>query len=166
MSDQPPLSSGASTANGLGTNTGSASKIPYQLLLSPEFLICAGSILFRLPSAVHSSAGSARFCSSKPSSNGNAIVPSTLLDGSSDDEEPDEPLQMCLIYHLRKQEYLLSKGRKDQFEDSLIVTAMRETYEETGYPCRPLPVTITTRAPSPHEDVKVRARSIEIPTQF
>ena len=158
MSDQTPHSSATSTASTLGAT----SKTPYQLLLSPEFLICAGSVLFRLPSRCSVTNispvlnGSARFHSSKPSNN-NSIVPLTpLLDGSSDDDEPDEPLQICLIHHLRKQEYLLSKGRKDQFEDSLIVTAMRETYEEMGYPCRPLPVTITTRAPTPGKDIKVR----------
>lgn len=88
-------------------------------------------------------------------------------DDENDDDEQAPPtpssssmlapgLQVCIIYHRRKNEYLLAKGRKDQFETGLLETAMRETYEETGYPCRPLPVSMTTRAPVPGADVKVR----------
>lgn len=64
-------------------------------------------------------------------------------------------LEVCVIYHGRKKEYILAKGRKDQFESGLLETAMRETYEETGYPCRSFPVGMITRAPLPGADVKV-----------
>jgi len=111
-----PSQSSSSSSSTL--TTGSTAKFPYQLLLAPEFLICAGSILFRLPTSA------------------------------------DPSLQVCLIKHLRKMEYLLAKGRKDQLEGALLDVAIRETYEETGYPCRPLPVTITTRATLPGEDIK------------
>lgn len=40
-------------------------------------------------------------------------------------------LQMCLLYHTIKDEWLLPKGRKDCGE-SIETTAVRETYEETG----------------------------------
>ena len=66
-------------------------------------------------------------------------------------------LEVCVIYHERKKEYILAKGRKDQFETGLLETAMRETYEETGYPCQPFPVGMITRAPLPGADVKVRS---------
>ncbi|KAF8335446.1 uncharacterized protein EI90DRAFT_330568 [Cantharellus anzutake] len=158
MSDQPPHSSAASTASSYSASVGSASKFPYTLLLSPEFLVCAGSILFKLPAGPSSTRpsttvnGLTRLWSLRTSPNN--LNTSTVLDVSSDDEEPGDPLQICLIHHLRKKEYLLSKGRKDLFEDSLLTTAMRETYEETGYPCKPVPVTLTTRAPVPGKDIK------------
>lgn len=42
----------------------------------------------------------------------------------------------------------MPKGRKDQGEP-MHVTAVRETYEETGYPCDLYPCTMHTRAPQP-----------------
>lgn len=97
---------------------GQPDKFPSRLLFSPQFVVCAGTILFRFPT------------------------------------NTGETLEICLLYHLRKTEYLLPKGRKDQREGSLGETAVRETYEETGYPCSLLPVTLFTRAPIPRVDIK------------
>ena len=43
-----------------------------------------------------------------------------------------EPLQVCLLHHNIRDEWLLPKGRKDRGED-VTATAVRETFEETGY---------------------------------
>ncbi|EAU88706.1 hypothetical protein CC1G_01079 [Coprinopsis cinerea okayama7 len=61
-------------------------------------------------------------------------------------------LQVCLIYHTKRKTYILPKGRKDQNE-SMEVTAIRETYEETGYPCRLFSCTMPTRAPPPGQNL-------------
>ena len=57
-------------------------------------------------------------------------------------------LQMCLLYQPDRQEWLLPKGRKDRGE-SIEAAAVRETYEETGYPCELVPLRMTTRATIP-----------------
>lgn len=57
-----------------------------------------------------------------------------------------DTIEICLIHNLPKDEWLLPKGRKDRGE-SIEVTAVRETYEETGYPCKLLPMNMITRAP-------------------
>lgn len=57
-------------------------------------------------------------------------------------------LQICLIYQPERDEWLLPKGRKDRGE-SIEVAAVRETYEETGYPCELVPLRMTTRATIP-----------------
>ncbi|KAJ3758771.1 NUDIX hydrolase domain-like protein [Lentinula raphanica] len=56
-------------------------------------------------------------------------------------------LQICVLYHTIKDEWLLPKGRKDCGE-SIETTAIRETYEETGYKCKLLPCNMPTRAPA------------------
>lgn len=50
-------------------------------------------------------------------------------------------------------EWLLPKGRKDRGE-SLERTALRETFEETGFPPVLLPVGMHTRAPDPSTNLK------------
>ena len=57
------------------------------------------------------------------------------------------PLQVCLLRHTERNEWLLPKGRKDRGE-GVPATAIRETFEETGYPCRLLPLDMVTRAPA------------------
>jgi 8-oxo-dGTP pyrophosphatase MutT (NUDIX family) len=57
------------------------------------------------------------------------------------------PLQICLLHHTERDEWLLPKGRKDRGE-CVPSTAMRETFEETGFPCRQLPLDMVTRAPA------------------
>lgn len=57
------------------------------------------------------------------------------------------PLQVCLLHHTERNEWLLPKGRKDRGE-CVPITAIRETFEETGYPCRQLPLDMVTRAPA------------------
>ncbi|KAF5366292.1 hypothetical protein D9758_005790 [Tetrapyrgos nigripes] len=93
------------------------SPYPSSWYLAGEFVISAGSVLFR--------------------------------------RSPEDPekLQICLIYQRAKKEWLLPKGRKDCGE-SVELTAIRETYEETGYPCELLPCLMPTRAPEVGVNVK------------
>lgn len=61
-------------------------------------------------------------------------------------------LQLCTLQNTRARSpatrWILPKGRKDQFE-SMESAAVRETFEETGYPCELYAVTLETRAPAP-----------------
>jgi 8-oxo-dGTP pyrophosphatase MutT (NUDIX family) len=73
--------------------------------------------------------------------------------------EANNKLQICLLYQRRKEKWLLPKGRKDCGE-SIEATAVRETFEETGYPCELLPCTIhtchsTKPGPNAHEVSKL-----------
>ncbi|KAH9019064.1 hypothetical protein EDB83DRAFT_2231941 [Lactarius deliciosus] len=54
-------------------------------------------------------------------------------------ESTRAPLRVCLLRHNVRDEWLLPKGRKLRGED-LTVAAVRETFEETGYPCERLPL--------------------------
>jgi 8-oxo-dGTP pyrophosphatase MutT (NUDIX family) len=63
------------------------------------------------------------------------------------------PLQVCLLHHNVRDEWLLPKGRKDRGE-GVPTTAARETFEETGYPCRLLPLDLVTRAPAAGSQTK------------
>lgn len=69
--------------------------------------------------------------------------------------QPGRPVQVCFLHQRTKNEWLLPKGRQDRGE-SLQQAALRETYEETGYSCVPLPVDMQTRAPEPGVNVKDR----------
>ncbi|KAF8069184.1 NUDIX hydrolase domain-like protein [Lyophyllum atratum] len=88
-----------------------APRYPSTQYLPGEFVISAGSILFR----------------------------KTQVDGG---------LQICLVHSMDRDEWLLPKGRKDRGE-SLAAAAVRETFEETGYPCALWPQRMPTRAPLP-----------------
>jgi 8-oxo-dGTP pyrophosphatase MutT (NUDIX family) len=68
-------------------------------------------------------------------------------------------LKVCLLHHPTRDEWLLPKGRKDQHEE-LWRTAARETFEETGYSCRLLPLTLETRAPTPFLHAKDHVATI------
>ncbi|KAI0270421.1 hypothetical protein BC834DRAFT_819220 [Gloeopeniophorella convolvens] len=68
-------------------------------------------------------------------------------------ESTHAPLRICLLRHNVRDEWLLPKGRKDRGE-GVTAAAMRETYEETGYPCRLLPLDLVTRAPEPGAQTK------------
>ncbi|KAJ7494636.1 NUDIX hydrolase domain-like protein [Mycena galericulata] len=59
-----------------------------------------------------------------------------------------DALEICVLHERNTDEWLLPKGRKDCGED-LAAAAMRETFEETGYPCMLLPCRMPTRAPAP-----------------
>jgi 8-oxo-dGTP pyrophosphatase MutT (NUDIX family) len=63
------------------------------------------------------------------------------------------PLRVCLLHHTVRDEWLLPKGRKDLGEH-VPSTALRETFEETGYPCAALPLDLITRAPAPGAQTK------------
>lgn len=56
--------------------------------------------------------------------------------------------QICILRNRRNNEYVLPKGHKD-LDETLKEAAIRETYEETGYPCELLPVNLLTRVPPP-----------------
>jgi len=62
-------------------------------------------------------------------------------------ESTRAPLRVCLLHHTVRDEWLLPKGRKDLGEH-IPATALRETYEETGYPCSALALDLITRAPA------------------
>ncbi|GLB42424.1 putative NUDIX domain containing protein [Lyophyllum shimeji] len=89
-------------------------RYPTKQYLAGEFVISAGSVLFRHNSTSSISSG----------------------------------LEICLIHNLDRDEWLLPKGRKDRGE-SLAGAAVRETFEETGYPCALWPQRMPTRAPVP-----------------
>ncbi len=55
-------------------------------------------------------------------------------------------MHVCHLNHNVRDERLLPKGLKNRGED-VTVAAVRETFEETGYPCQRLPFDLITRAP-------------------
>lgn len=59
--------------------------------------------------------------------------------------------RVCLLYYHERNEWLLAKGRRNCGE-SRRDAAIREVKEETGYSCRLLPVTMSTRAPPAIEE--------------
>ncbi|KAF5539333.1 NUDIX domain-containing protein [Fusarium napiforme] len=68
--------------------------------------------------------------------------------------------EICIIRHLQRNEYLLPKGRRNLHE-SRQATAIRETTEETGIPCRLMPLNMLSRVCPPDagsEDVPDEAR--------
>ncbi|KFA80135.1 hypothetical protein S40288_04665 [Stachybotrys chartarum IBT 40288] len=52
--------------------------------------------------------------------------------------------EVCVVHPLHRDEYVLPKGRRNLGE-SRRTTAIRETTEETGMPCRLLPVNLVSR---------------------
>jgi 8-oxo-dGTP pyrophosphatase MutT (NUDIX family) len=68
-------------------------------------------------------------------------------------ESTRAPLRVCLLHHMVRDEWLLPKGRKD-LREHVPATALRETFEETGYPCTALPLDLVTRAPAPGAQTK------------
>ncbi len=62
--------------------------------------------------------------------------------------------KVCLIHYLRKDEWLLAKGRRNCGEHRKDA-ALREVLEETGYQCHLHPVTMPTRAPPVDETANV-----------
>jgi len=60
---------------------------------------------------------------------------------------------VCFLHHTSNDEWLLPKGRQDLGE-SLSEAAVRETFEETGYACELLPVTMVSRATEIGKDMK------------
>ena len=59
--------------------------------------------------------------------------------------------QICLVRYVKKDQWLLAKGRRN-IGESRKSAAEREAEEETGYRCSLLPVKITTRATPDVED--------------
>jgi len=79
-----------------------------------------------------------------PASNFATCGGSILIDSTC------EPLKICLLRRITRDErveWVLPKGHKDRGED-VIQAAVRETYEESGYPCQLLPLNVTTLAPA------------------
>ncbi|KAI1826588.1 hypothetical protein F4861DRAFT_66849 [Xylaria intraflava] len=54
--------------------------------------------------------------------------------------------EVCVLHLLKRDEYVLAKGRRNCGETRQ-ETAVREVTEETGYACRLLPLNMYTRAP-------------------
>ncbi|KAF2274562.1 uncharacterized protein EI97DRAFT_102505 [Westerdykella ornata] len=63
-------------------------------------------------------------------------------------------LDVCLLHHLKTDEWYLPKGRRNQSE-SRRDAAVREVMEETGYRCHIYPVRMATRAPSTDDPANV-----------
>ncbi|KAH0581255.1 hypothetical protein H2248_012361 [Termitomyces sp. 'cryptogamus'] len=104
-----------------------ASKYPTVQFLAGDFVISAGSVLFR--------------------------------------QTPSCELEICLLESAARNEWVLPKGRKDRSE-SIENTAVRETLEETGYPCELWPLRMPTRAPTPGDTsgedvVKIAEKLVE-----
>ncbi|KAL9038064.1 MAG: hypothetical protein Q9180_003363 [Flavoplaca navasiana] len=59
--------------------------------------------------------------------------------------------EICILHLLKKDEYILAKGRRNCGETRQD-TAVRELTEECGFPCRLLQVNMSTRAPPAIED--------------
>ena len=57
-------------------------------------------------------------------------------------------LEICVLHHTKRNEWLLPKGRKDRGE-TIEQAALRETFEETGFKCELWPQKMPTRAPEP-----------------
>ena len=68
--------------------------------------------------------------------------------------------QICVLHDHVGHTFVLPKGRKDCGETTEDA-AIRETYEETGYPCKLLPCMMMTRAPPPNTNVMDRPRVME-----
>ncbi|KAF2832850.1 hypothetical protein CC86DRAFT_364867 [Ophiobolus disseminans] len=66
--------------------------------------------------------------------------------------------RVCLGNIISKNEYTLPKGRRN-INESRKDAALREVYEETGYRCKLLPVTMATRATAPDDDADVADES-------
>lgn len=60
----------------------------------------------------------------------------------------DAALELCILHQPRKRKWVLPKGRKD-YGESVEAACLRETYEETGYPCELVPLRMPTRATQP-----------------
>ncbi|KAK4039694.1 hypothetical protein C8A01DRAFT_16352 [Parachaetomium inaequale] len=58
--------------------------------------------------------------------------------------------RVCILYLIERGEYILPKGRRNLGE-SRQTTAIRETIEETGIPCRLLPINLVSRVCPPIE---------------
>jgi 8-oxo-dGTP pyrophosphatase MutT (NUDIX family) len=54
--------------------------------------------------------------------------------------------QICILHLIKKDEYVLAKGRRN-CNETRQAAAVREVTEETGLPCRILPLNMATRAP-------------------
>jgi 8-oxo-dGTP pyrophosphatase MutT (NUDIX family) len=62
--------------------------------------------------------------------------------------------RICIANLLSQNQYVLPKGRRN-INESRKDAALREMYEETGYRCKLLPVTMATRATAPDDDADV-----------
>jgi 8-oxo-dGTP pyrophosphatase MutT (NUDIX family) len=84
-----------------------------------------------------------------PSSNFVESCGAVLFDHTSPSKK------VCLIHYVKNNEWLLPKGRRNMHEHRC-EAATREVTEETGYPCRLHPITMSTRAPAADSDADVK----------
>lgn len=68
---------------------------------------------------------------------------------------------MLLLFCRAKKEYLLPKGRKDRGEE-LEITATRETFEESGYPCQLIKHKLPTNAPDTSGNMDLHKEPIAV----
>lgn len=119
---------------------------------SDNFVIAAGGVLFRLAPPSDSS--------EEPSQSSSSTLPTATTTKPLSNPQPTHTspttshasnvnnLQICILRHKRTGDFVLPKGRKDVSEP-IERAAVRETFEETGYPCELLPCPMLTRAPNP-----------------
>jgi 8-oxo-dGTP pyrophosphatase MutT (NUDIX family) len=141
---------------------------------SDNFLLAAGGVLFRLAPTVEqneitpssSTALSSLSSTSTTPTSDECISGSQLQSPTSNtpplatlaEYEPTDAikrLQICILRHSTTNYFVLPKGRKD-VKESLEHAAVRETFEESGFPCELLPCPMSTRAPNPDLYVGLR----------
>jgi 8-oxo-dGTP pyrophosphatase MutT (NUDIX family) len=121
----------------------------YLQFSSDNFLLAAGGVLFRLapssaPEPEVNTASASRSALASTSQTDALAHPTPTQARPSNIND----LQVCILRHRSTGDFVLPKGRKD-VNESLEQAAMRETFEETGYACEPLPCPMFTRAPNP-----------------
>ncbi|CZT16009.1 related to NUDIX domain [Ramularia collo-cygni] len=70
--------------------------------------------------------------------------------------------QICLVHSHERNQWLLAKGRRN-IGETRQQTAIRESQEETGFPCRLLPVTLRTRCTPDAEELEFTP---DVPRRF
>ncbi|KAG8865208.1 hypothetical protein FRB96_000098 [Tulasnella sp. 330] len=72
--------------------------------------------------------------------------------------------QICVLRNRKNGETVLPKGHKD-LNETIEEAALRETHEETGWPCEFLPTDILTRAPPPGQSSGTQPRLAQSSTE-
>ncbi|KAH9476499.1 8-oxo-(d)GTP phosphatase [Psilocybe cubensis] len=125
------------------------STYPTTQYLAGDFVLSAGSVLFRRRPRL-----------------GTSTSTSTSTSNPTNTLEPE--LEICILHYLTHDEWLLPKGRKDRGEP-IERTAVRETYEETGYVCalwpQRMPTLATVPVPAPGQGAGQQSHGLEVPME-